>query len=305
MRVVLFGAGASFGSGDVKPRVPPLGGQLFPVLKRLYTTWRSIPHREAGLFARHFEEGMAAVITDYNMAVAPLMQELAMFFSIFRVGNFKDNRYASLLSSVTDPQNVLWSTLNYECLFEHAASLLGNGIDYFGEPAMAAKAVPLWKLHGSCNFRVVGLEAGRGVQFGTGVVFGGEIEALDPSQVFPHYAGNTALYPAMALYAASKPISMSPRPILDAQARWARAVRASKVIVIVGVHPNPDDTHVWDPIADTSGEVFFVGAEDAFIAWRDSHRGSAPTRFLAPTWSECSDQIVEVLYANAGAQTHI
>src|SRR5437899_3093186 len=99
MRVVLFGAGASYGSGTVVPKPPPLGSQLFEVLHRLYASWRSIPEAEAKEFARDFESGMAHVIEKYGMAVAPLMQDMAIFFASFALPTSGDNLYASLLAS--------------------------------------------------------------------------------------------------------------------------------------------------------------------------------------------------------------
>jgi hypothetical protein len=36
MNVILFGAGASFGSGQVNPCPPPLGNNLYKDLKRIY-----------------------------------------------------------------------------------------------------------------------------------------------------------------------------------------------------------------------------------------------------------------------------
>ena len=140
----------------------------------------------------------------------------------------------TLLRSTSERHDILWSTLNYECLLEIAGSQLGYSINYFKDPvADATKELPVWKLHGSCNFRVTGLEATRGVQFGTGVVFGGGIQPIDPGQVATVYQGKTALYPAMALYAANKPISMSPAPIRDAQQRWATYVRNAEKLLVV------------------------------------------------------------------------
>ena len=295
MRIVLFGAGASHGSGTVAPKPPPLGQGLFDALQRLYASWRGVPAAEVERFRANFEEGMAAVIENYGMAVAPLMQDMAVFFSMFSLPEGANNRYVEMLRSVSSRQDVLWSTLNYECLLEYAASSLGGKVNYFGEPGVAQDQIPIWKLHGSCNFKVTGLEAGRGVSFGTGVVFGGGIQPIDPSTVRAHYKGGTALYPAMALFAAGKPIAMSPAPIQEAQRRWKERVLQADRVAVLGVRPNPADSHVWGPIADTPAEVALVCSEVEFAQWRDTSRPSLPSSWLGPTWAQANAEVVGFL----------
>lgn len=296
MRVALFGAGASYGSGSVSPRVPPLGCNLFPTLRRLYQHWRSIPATEAKLFEVDFEAGMAEVIEKYSMAVAPLMQEMAMFFSVFGIEPTANNRYGRLIEDVTaQRQDLIWSTLNYECVLEIAGSLSGFQIGYFADPGQDDKVLPVWKLHGSCNFKVTGLEAGRGVSFGRGVVFSGGIDPINPNQVIPTYSGNTALYPAMALYAKGKPISMSPEPIKQAQERWREAVLESDRIAVVGVNPNPEDDHLWEPLAETPGTVAYVGERAAFDEWVNTYQQWRSVEFLGSTWAASEEELVNFL----------
>lgn len=296
MRVVLFGAGASYGSGTVNPRVPPLGGSLFGALRRLYATWRSVPTDLAELFEQDFEAGMSEVIAKHGFAIAPLMQEMAIFFSMFGIPKDGHNRYTKLLDEVCNERSdVLWSTLNYECLLESAGAILGMKIGYFVDVGADAETLPVWKLHGSCNFKVKGLEAGRGVSFGTGVVFGGEIEPLDPAAVPGHYKGNTALYPAMALYAQGKSIAMSPAPIQVSQHRWRDAVLAADRVLLLGVSPNPADDHIWTPLAETAAAIGYVGAEEPFRTWRDAHRKGGDAVFLALTWKEAEQESADFI----------
>lgn len=292
MRVVLFGAGASFGSGDVYPKPPPLGADLFPVLRRLYATWREIPEALSNIFQKNFELGMADVIEKHGFAIAPLMREMAIFFSIFGISKGANNRYLKLVKAAATHRDIVWSSLNYECLLEIAGSQLGHAINYFKDPAAnGSKELPVWKLHGSCNFRVTGLDATRGVQFGTGVIFGGGIEPIDPQKVREIYQGSTALYPAMALYAHKKPVSMSPAPIQEAQQRWAAHVRNSVRLVVVGVRPNPDDDHIWQPLAETPGEVAYVGSKELFDEWSAKYRAPRPSLHLGESWSLCESAL--------------
>jgi hypothetical protein len=295
MRVVLFGAGASFGSGSVVPTPPPLGAGLFPVLHRLYASWRSIPDDAAKLFVPNFEAGMAAVTEKYSMAIAPLMQDMAIFFAAFGMRPEDDNLYLRLLRDTAARKDLIWSTLNYECLLEIAGSILTHPINYFAEPTDSSKELPVWKLHGSCNFKVTGLEATRGVSFGGGVVFGGGIHPMNPGEVRAHYKGTTALYPAMALYAKGKPIAMSPAPIQDAQKRWAERVRSADKVLLIGVRPNADDAHLWDPLKETDAAIAYVGGKSELDAWIAAHRSTKPTEYLGNRWTSTYDAAIDFL----------
>ncbi|MCI0339534.1 MAG: SIR2 family protein [Planctomycetales bacterium] len=253
-----------------------------------------MPADEVALFRDNFEDGMNAVLQKFGMAVAPLMQEMAVFFSIFAIPASGENRYVTLLERARK-HRVLWSTLNYECLLECAAARLGRSVAYFADPA--DDSVPVWKLHGSCNFRVTGLAAGRGVSFGTGVTVGGGIEPMDLPQVREWCAGDNALYPAMSLYAAGKPIVMSPGPVQDAQSRWARHVLESERVLLIGINPHGPDGHVWGPLATTPAEVACIGNEAAFTAWASANRGGRPTKFFGSRWSRSERAAADFLTA--------
>lgn len=294
-KIVLFGAGASHGSGSAIPQPPPLGKDLFAALRRLYASWRSIPEAETSLFEANFETGMGSVIERYGMAVAPLMQDMAIFFSIFTLRSDTQSLYSTLFRELKDPEKIIWSSLNYECLLELGVAASGRKVNYFGEPSDPELGVPVWKLHGSCNFKVSGLEAGRGVSFGTGVVFNGGIEILEPAQVQRHYKGNTALYPAMALFAKNKPITMAPSPIQDAQTRWQKHVSASEKVVVIGVRPNPEDKHLWDCLSSCAGEIALVCSENEYLTWTKAHRPTLPTKWLGTKWSAAHSSVMKFL----------
>jgi len=273
LRIVLFGAGASYGCGDVTPRNPPLGRNLFNTLQKIYKNWRSIPGEAANQFSLNFEEGMANVIDQFGFAVGPLMQEMALFFSIFHMPSDGNNRYYDILELAEERNDILWSSLNYDCIFETAAAHRKKRISYFPNPNDYGNDIPFLKLHGSCNFRVSGLEATRGVQYsGTGVVFGGGIEPIDPGQVSSYYRGDTALYPAMALYTEGKSISMSPSPILSNQKLWQTEVLESDRILIVGVLPNIKDDHIWSCISASEGKVGYIGDVAPFEEWKEQEQ---------------------------------
>lgn len=60
--VLIFGAGASFGSGDVNPKPPPMTVDLFAVLKRLFPPiWGGLSQEMMEVFTNDFEEGMRGI----------------------------------------------------------------------------------------------------------------------------------------------------------------------------------------------------------------------------------------------------
>lgn len=280
-----------------------MGQDLFDILHRLYpTTWGQVPIRLAAQFRSNFEEGMGTVIEKHGFAVAPLMQDMAKFFSIFSVED-DSNLYVRLMRHASDQgylSKLLLSTLNYECVLETAFRYIGLRVNYFGELPNDSASAGIWKLHGSCNFRLKGIEATRGVSFsGTGVSFEGGIEPLQPKDVQTYYSGNTALYPAMALFAQGKPVSIAPTPIKSAQARWNDVVREASLVAIIGVNPNPDDHHIWTPLAETDAELVYIGGEVPFEAWKAQFRSDKSSRFLGSRWDKSFEVLTSEL-AGAG-----
>ncbi len=59
---ILFGAGASFGSGSVIPKPPPMTANLIRALERLFpAVWGSLPEAQRNLLRRDFEAGMKEI----------------------------------------------------------------------------------------------------------------------------------------------------------------------------------------------------------------------------------------------------
>jgi hypothetical protein len=85
---VLFGAGASFGSGDdVYPYRTPLGRDLYAELQTYFpTTWGDkVPSFLDRVFKRDFEEGMEQLInSEFSVLVPLLMRNMSEYFVEFR-----------------------------------------------------------------------------------------------------------------------------------------------------------------------------------------------------------------------------
>ncbi len=79
MRVVFFGAGASYGSEPSAP-VPPLGSDLFDALAKFAPlTWGAVPDPWPARFRADFESAMVGFI-DAGGFGAPLQWDMAEFF---------------------------------------------------------------------------------------------------------------------------------------------------------------------------------------------------------------------------------
>jgi hypothetical protein len=209
-RVFLFGAGASFGAGYIRPEKPPLGFDLYGELCKSYPgSWGSYPDKYKAVFRTNFEAGMDIVYNEYGGAIPQLMREMAAYFVQFYIA---DDRcaYVRLVAELDkrDLQtDTVFSTINYECLLEGAINRTGHSIDYFSN---AANGIRVIKLHGSCNMFSIGLQAGQGIGYGTGISFEGGIQAM-PSKddVIRHCLCETGLAPVMNLYMKGKPLSVS------------------------------------------------------------------------------------------------
>ena len=147
--LILFGAGASFGSGEVVPKAPPIAGRLLAALSRLYPNARGELSKESqSSLSEDFEAGMVAIGDRRPHALPPLERSMASFFFNFRPR--VNNLYRELAQRM---KKYSWSgalvTLNYERLLE--LSLLEEGLlPYQWHPASQRTTI-LW----SCVFLTV------------------------------------------------------------------------------------------------------------------------------------------------------
>lgn len=299
MRLILFGAGASYGSESVIPRPPPLGSQLFALLRSTFPrTWGGISTELASQFTASFEVGMGAVLSSGSHDVPVLMQQIAMFFAQFRPG--PGNAYCELIERLDragKSRDLEFASLNYECLLELCIFSMARSVEYFSRmQRSAARAVIVWKVHGSCNF-LPGPEivATRGVSFGAGVLFNTSVRAVDPKEVATYCTGDTSLYPAMAHYAPGKAVQIAQPVIQQIQASYAQSVESAESIAIVGVRPNMDDQHVWQPLSKARGHVIIVGDEGSARKWVSKYREYRPTTYLGAVFASNVSAIADAI----------
>jgi hypothetical protein len=84
------------------------------------------------------------------------------------------NSYSDLLNKLLfSGEQVAFSTLNYNCLFEQAVKIAVRKVEYFNNTPSSNSDTIMWKLLSSCSFlHFGGVTATRGVSFGAGVTFG-------------------------------------------------------------------------------------------------------------------------------------
>lgn len=290
MKVLFFfGAGASHGCGGTNSP-PPLGNSLFSSLRKEFpSTWGSLPENLKEKFDKNFEEGMETIWQRYSSNIAILMQQMAVFFSGYYVSNKDENLYVKILLKLQENELLnksIFSTLNYECLLEHAVSLLGKKINYF---TLAEDSVNILKLHGSCNFVNKGIQATRGVQYTAGVVFDGGLNVIQPHEVRSYCFGNNSLYPAMSIFMHGKQLQISKSSIENIQKTWSDVVLKAEKVFIIGVYPNLWDKHIWDVLSKTNTKIYYCGSKEGFKKWQTAK--NRQDIFMGEKFYNCFDQI--------------
>lgn len=296
--IFLFGAGASYGSGQIIPEQPPLLRALYSELKRCYPrTWGSLPKKLPDKFNQDFELGMAEMWDNYSSIIPQLMQEMALYFVQFRPANFKENMYFKLLQFLIEKNKVslaILFTLNYEVLLDLCALVLNLGIDAESKTE-DEKTIKIIKLHGACNIIPVGIKVSRSVKFTKGVLFGtGAKYLFDLNQVAEFCLGDNGLPPVMALIMKEKPIQVSKFILSYYQKIWHDILKEENKIFIIGVNPNNEDKHIWNPLMTTPSKIYYVGGNWGRIEkWKPEFL-TKPT-FLGKEFHESLGEIFRIL----------
>jgi hypothetical protein len=272
----LFGAGASFGSGLCIPYGygPPLGNRLFAALRQRGGEAASAADDLAKLFLDDFEAGMARFMLDRAAEVAQFLKEMAEYLVQFEPA--KGNLYVELIKALGGTRRkAVFATLNYDVLIELSASNLGLPVCYCHPPA--ADNLPVLKLHGSCNFIPAGADKLQNFSFkgdpGSVAVESEVRVATSTAEVRKFCQGDSAVGPAMAVYAAGKNVYYCRNFVHAQQKSYSEAVAAASKIFVVGVRVHRIDEHVWKPLAESKAPIYYVGGEsDLFKEWCDSDR---------------------------------
>lgn len=222
--IIIFGAGASFGSGEVNPRVPPMGNDLFSALQHLYPpTWGQITGGLASSFRSDFEKGMQELADTNSHAMPPLQRAMAAFFFNFSIG--ADNLYLEIAERVLDTSwDGAFATLNYERLLEMALGQRGL-VPFVGTSQGQSNSVEICMPHGCCHIFCEGVSGGAsGISMGLGVTTTGTpVVISDPGQ-FNQRISQDAFPPTMSYFMPSKATTTCVNFIEQQRNRFAELV---------------------------------------------------------------------------------
>lgn len=282
MKLLFFGAGASYGSGPVVPYAPPLGAGLFGKLAEFEpSVWKKLPPDVQRTLRVDFEAGMSALWSAGSHQVSLTIRSMSKYFAAFRLqlGNTEANTYRALLNGLVGGNQlaeVIFSTLNYECLLEFSVVLAGRQVVY--HPSMLGpRGSLILKPHGSCNWIVEGISiAPTGVTSAPGVSFahGAPVTTLEPRHVAAHVDGD-GVPPILSVFMEGKPVQTNPPFVAEIQTIWGDMVRRADAVGIIGVRPHPADAHIWTPLAETSARLVVIGNEAEYRQWADAAGRSA------------------------------
>lgn len=291
--LILFGAGASFGAGGIN-KLPPLGKDLFNELRKEFPeSWGKISEKYIKKFQElTFEEGMGLLVED-AINYIPLQRDMAIYFSRFKIVNPSINLYCKLFNRYIDlilSNNIIISTINYECLIELALSDYGQ-IRYFGKDP----GIDVLKIHGSCNLIRDDISGGGKVELIPTVnLTGGIIRPVPPDQL-ENILKNKPLCPIMCLYTKSKDIFISPELIKEITSVFQKYIMKSNIVIVIGVKPNPNDHHLWDYIKKTNGDLKLITNKDECEKWIRKYRKNKPVEWLSNRFDTGFDRICNII----------
>jgi len=261
--VYLLGAGASHGSLDCEPGVPPLGCELYERLLERPGFRDAIP-RQFVPDRQSLEVTLSKLWDEHTEHMIPVLRETALFFSEFRPK--PTNLYVELGRRIRSraSQTVL-ASLNFEMLLEMA--LFGSGVPCHYEGTFPAQGATILKLHGSANFlpTVAGAMLSDGSLLRaverTGLASCNAIQIVNDPSLIHAYVKSTGLPPMVAAFMPNKPVPFCRDVIRDLWETWLRSVRVAETLTIIGVDLSGLGSHVSDPLRALRGKIVYVGPD--------------------------------------------
>lgn len=276
--LILFGAGASKGSGECRPACPPLGSELLDSLHEynpdLWPSLRDLKIQKEALNQTPFEQLMDEKL-NVGFNIVPFQKSLAIFFSRF-VALGSDgcyNRTCRSLKGQLMRGAVIFATLNYDLLLDQALSRELGYVNY----ADSGRAPLLIKVHGSCNWLVEHHMLNVSGEF-VHEIKGKEYGKLDFPPLFLFDDQMTLerkieadkVPPIMRIYASTKPSPTGTSWLEQQEDRMRTSIRNSKRIIVIGARVNRFDDHIWGEIEKTQGTVVIVNRDRASADFLES-----------------------------------
>ncbi len=293
--LILFGAGASFGSDT--QGTPPIGEALFDALAKFSpSTWGSIHPGEAASFRNEFEQGMRAYtgVHATDGTVDRLQRAMAAFFFSFCPGpNNLYRRFARWTHRLG--WNGAMASLNYERLLE--LSLLGEGLNVIGEPS--PNYIELCHPHGCCHL-FINMKVEGPIVLGSmnlKMEHSGPPVPINDGAEFHQRICTDQLPPVMCYFEPGKDARCGLSFINEQRARFAALVGSASVVAIVGVKVRRHDRHLWEPLARTPARLVYCGGEISaceFEYWAKGC-GRSGDRAVPALWCDGFDEICSAL----------
>lgn len=330
--LILFGAGASFGSDAGE--TPPLGQCLYNALAGFSPeTWGRVSLTEAASFLEDFEKGMKAFADARPTQVDVLQRAMAAYFFQFKPS--LTSAYVRLAKRIRDQNwNGALATLNYERLLTLSLRQAGLCVQY--RPPELYTDLELLLPHGCCNLfgnirapqstpgvpgdnlvaqrrtilklprRADGTEIpvnlvtqnGGPIAFGERVMLDGEeIREIDAPDQYAKELRESTVPPVMSRFQPDKQTRAGVSFIVGQRQRFADLVRSAPVVAIVGVKVRPHDQHIWNPLAQTSARLVYCAGESAvpeFEQWKKDY-GRMEDQAIPAKWDDRFDEICRAI----------
>ncbi len=293
--LILFGAGASYGSETERSVRPPLASDLFDELSQFEPIlWQKVPSDIANIYRIDFEEGMLALADRMPHALPVRQRSMGAFF--YRYGPTLSSLYVKLARQI---KLAKWSgaiaTLNYERMLQLA--LNREGCTFVCGEAEANR-VEVCFPHGCCNLFCDSVRAVADAvsMMGMNVTTNGPVSCVDHPDAFWHRIRTDAFPPVMS-YFEPKKFTTSGASFIEAQRhRLTELIVNAKTIVVIGVQVREQDKHVWNALASTNAPIYYCSGSrgaSAYTDWQSRiHHNKRKNDFVAVDyWSDNFDAI--------------
>ncbi|NGX63109.1 MAG: hypothetical protein KR126chlam6_00516 [Candidatus Anoxychlamydiales bacterium] len=275
--LLLFGAGASYGSEKDIKTTPALSDGLFQILRARFPSWRNLDLKYRDHF-QDFEEGMNQVLAQHPLDVSELQRDMAKYFFNFHPS--PENLYIRIIKRL-GIKDISFASLNYDRLLEEAIFRSGFFPKYSLEDKKSEKEVNLCLPHGCSNLFLTdfGIPPDSLTYTFDDDVFD---SSSDPKVIrndkdFQNEINLNALPPIMACFNRRKTSAVG-KSFLEKQKRmFEERVLSAGLIVIVGINVREHDGHIWCPLAETSAKLLYCSGEEGgkvFKIWRDKFRSA-------------------------------
>jgi hypothetical protein len=291
--VILFGAGASFGS---EANMPPLGSKLFMELFNFDSNyWGNVPYKYKAIFDNDFEEGMKRLIKDTPELVPYLQRAKALFFSKF--SSTESNLYYKFAKRLElTPKQVSIATLNYDLLLQNSFKISNLNLALFKKDS---NGIELILPHGSCNLFCNSVYASpEGVFFDPILVkVNGDIHDIElithPVELRSKICGN-AIPPIMSYFEKEKRSTAGEEYLMESRERLKCLIDNAERIIIIGVKIREHDEHIWNPIKHSNAKLIYCSGREErkeFEFFTNKFRSSKENHFVDGFWDEKFDEV--------------